>query len=65
MMTQVCKGCTERHPACWGGCAKYQAARAEHERQKQAKAADREKNSALNHVQYYGLAKFRKERGNK
>lgn len=62
-MTSDCKDCTERYPACWGSCPKYLEAKAKYNKVKQAKAADKERNGALNHVRYYGLAKHKKEKG--
>lgn len=62
MITNVCKDCDERHTACWGDCAKYQQAKAEHEKQKQARSQAINRNCALNSVQYNGLKRKKKER---
>lgn len=62
MFDDVCKDCTERHQACWGSCSRYLEAKAKHDRVRQAAAKDRERNSALNHVQYHGLHKYKKEK---
>lgn len=54
MMTKVCKDCTDRYPACWGSCSKYQEARAEHEKRKQAKAKDLQTYQDINAVRHHG-----------
>ena len=61
-MTDVCKNCPDRHEACWGSCPKYQQAKAEHEKQKLARAQAINRNCALNSVQYNGLKRKKKER---
>ena len=61
-ITDVCKNCPDRHEACWGGCPKYQQAKAEHDKQKQARAQAINRNCALNSVQYHGLKTKKKER---
>lgn len=64
-MTKACKGCTERHPACWGECPKYLEARAKHEKLKQAEAKRIEATCAIKDVQFHGLAKYKKDRRRK
>ena len=61
-ITECCKGCPDRHEACWGSCPKYQHAKAEHDKQKQARAQAINRNCALNSVQYHGLKTKKKER---
>ena len=61
-ITDVCKNCPDRHTACWGGCPKYQQAKAEHEKRKQARQQHHNTSSAINSVQYHGLKRKKKER---
>ena len=61
-MTKVCKGCTERYPACWGSCKKYKAARAEHEKKKKAAQEQHYNNGVINSVQYHGLKRVKKKK---
>lgn len=61
-ITDVCKNCPDRHPACWGGCPKYQQAKAEYEKRKQAQQKANETRVIINDVQYNGLKKHRKDK---
>lgn len=61
-ITECCKNCPDRHEACWGSCSKYQQAKAQHEKQKQARAQAINRNCAINSVQYHGLKTKKKER---
>lgn len=61
-MTDVCKNCPDRHPACWGDCPKYQQAKAEHDKRKQAQQKANETRVIINAVQYNGLKKHRKDK---
>ena len=61
-ITDVCKDCSDRHPACWGDCPKCQQAKAEHDKRKQDRAQAISRNSTINSVQYHGLKRKKKER---
>lgn len=41
MAIYSCKGCQERHTACWDHCEKYQKEKAENERRRALERADR------------------------
>jgi len=62
-LKDACKGCQERHTACWGSCPKYLEARAKHEKEKQEKIKAAQADSAIRDVQYYGLKRQRKREG--
>ena len=61
-MTDVCKDCQERYPACWGSCTKYQQAKADYEKRKQDRTQAISRNCTINSVQYNGLKRKKKER---
>ncbi len=61
-MTNVCKDCQDRYPACWGSCPKYLAAKAEHDKRVEARRKANDTRVAINDVQYNGLKKHRKEK---
>ena len=60
MTIGVCKNCRGRHPACWGTCERYLAARKELEARKSEKLSGYHMVSVMNDVQYNGLRKYRK-----
>ena len=60
MTIKVCHNCQERHPACWGNCERYLAARKEPEARKAAKLKAHHMEGAVNHVQYNALRKYRR-----
>lgn len=62
MTIGVCKDCKERHPACWGTCEKYLAARKELEVKKAAKLNSYHMVSVMNDEQYNGLRMYRKNK---
>ena len=64
-MINICQGCQERHPACWGDCPKYKEARAQHEKIQQEKIKARREMLAINSIQYHGLNKYQKRRRRK
>ena len=64
-MESVCKGCAERHTACWGSCKKYIEAKEENERQKKAIEKDRIMNDVIDSVHYTGLKYERNNRRQK
>ena len=65
MTINVCYNCQERHPACWGSCEKYLAARKEHEARKAEKLKERRIEGAVNAVQYNALKKYRRSNNGK
>lgn len=46
-ITECCNNCSDRHPACWGDCPKYQQAKAEHDKRKQDRAQAISRNSTI------------------
>lgn len=60
MTIGVCKDCKDRHPACWGTCERYLAARKELEAKKAAKLSAYRMEGAVNAVQYNALRKYRR-----
>ena len=61
-MESVCKGCAERHTACWGSCKKYIDAKEEHYKQKKAREKERIMNDVIDSVHYTGLKYERNRR---
>ena len=62
MTIGVCKDCKDRHPACWGTCEKYLAARKELEEKKAEKLSDFRMECAMSAVQYNGLRMYRRSK---
>lgn len=62
MTIGVCKDCTDRHPACWGTCEKYLAARRELEKKKAEIAKQNKAAGAANAVQYNAMRKLRRRK---
>lgn len=56
MTIGVCKDCQDRHPACWGTCERYLAARKELEARKAEKLKEYHMEGAVNAV----LRKYRR-----
>ena len=62
MTIGVCMDCHERHPACWGTCERYLAARAKLEAVKAEELHGYHMVNVMNDVQYNGLRKYRKKK---
>lgn len=60
MTIGVCKDCKYRHPACWGKCERYLAARKELEARKAEELKAYRIEGAVNAVQYNALRKYRR-----
>lgn len=60
MTIGVCKDCQDRHPACWGTCERYLAARKELEARKAEKLKELRIEGAVNAVQYNAIRKYRR-----
>ena len=65
MTIKVCHNCQERHPACWGSCEKYLAARKELEARKAEKLKKRRIEGTINAVQHNALRKYRRQNNGK
>ena len=57
-----CKGCTERHTACWGTCERYKAEKAAAVEASRRRTAARVQDRTISSVQYTGLRKVRKRK---
>lgn len=60
MTIGVCKDCKDRHPACWGKCERYLAARANLEAVKAEKLKAYHIEGSVNAVQYNAIRKYRR-----
>ena len=56
-ITECCKDCKERHPACHSHCEKYLSARKEYDKRKEMIAAE-----LYSPLYTYKVAKIRKEK---
>ena len=64
-MESVCKGCAERHTACWGSCKKYIEVKAAHDKQKRAREKDIVLHDMIESVHYNGKKYERNNRRQK
>ena len=61
-MTRVCKNCNDRHPACWGSCEKYRAARADYDAAMAAHKAREARNSGAKDVLFRSIERQKRNK---
>lgn len=55
----VCFGCENRYPACWGSCTKYAEEKARRDEIRKARQRDLLSDKEIRDVQYHGLKRRR------
>ena len=55
----VCYGCENRSPACWGSCEKYAKEKAKRDEIRKARQRDIVYDKQIRDVQYHGLKRHK------